>query len=63
MKTEREKELFISSDREIGTVFATSGYGVFTKRDCLADWGLIEMNPECVGANIVSTSSLTGSYR
>lgn len=45
-----------ASDREIGTVFATSGFTVNSKLQLL-DWGLVELLPERIGTNKVSTTS------
>jgi hypothetical protein len=62
-KIEKKKETAMSTNREIGSVFATSGHRVHHKNGCLLDWGLIELNPECVGVNMVSNSLLKGDLR
>lgn len=54
---EKRKEVIdtaISANRQVGTVFATSGVRLSLEWNCRIDWGLIELATERVGINKVS---------
>jgi hypothetical protein len=50
------KNAAISSNREIGSVFATSGFGAKSPSGHQFDWGLVELNQGRMGSNSVSSN-------
>ncbi|KAL2008708.1 hypothetical protein VTN00DRAFT_6902 [Thermoascus crustaceus] len=53
-----------SADREIGTLFASSGLRVSPTHQCQLDWGLIELKPERIGTNYLQeTPASEGSLQ
>lgn len=53
-----------SADREIGTLFASSGLRVSATHRCQLDWGLIELKPGRIGTNhLQETPASEGSLQ
>lgn len=55
---ERNIALVETADREVGQVFAASGYTLAGREQCRLDWGLISFHPERVGVNKASAAIL-----